>query len=234
MKSFSPFIPKFRAVLISALLFAMMHLLMRTIKTKTFLGDFETDNQIFFVTGLTMLFIGIISDALLIAKGVSTVRNFTFWGSKNQKPNWAKPVPFFSLSLVLILMAVVKQVKIGNPLFSSIIWVGSKFLCVALGEEVFFRGFILNYLNQEFEKNWTFKGVKFGWALILSSLLFGGIHVLNTFDYFTWTGTFSWGWGLATFGSGIIFGYLVEHSGGLGFSWLLHSCRLILTIQTKI
>jgi membrane protease YdiL (CAAX protease family) len=83
------------------------------------------------------------------------------------------------------------------------------------GEEVFFRGYIQSRLNQEFGRPFRIMGVEFGLGLIVSSLLFGFIHVLNTVDYFSGRGAFAWWWWLSTFATGLFYGCLREKTGSV-------------------
>jgi membrane protease YdiL (CAAX protease family) len=56
-------------------------------------------------------------------------------------------------------------------------------------------------------------GTPFGAGLIVSSLLFGLIHVLNPYDWFSGRGNFAWWAGLAT--AVTPFGLLRERTGGV-------------------
>lgn len=58
-------------------------------------------------------------------------------------------------------------------------------------------------------------GVNFGLGLIVSSLLFGFIHVLNPVDYFSGRWDFAWWWWLPSFVSGLFYGCLREKTGSI-------------------
>ena len=48
-----------------------------------------------------------------------------------------------------------------------------------LSEEIVFRGILLSLLNRVFTRNLTWLNTRFGWGLILTSLLFGAVHGLS-------------------------------------------------------
>jgi len=66
------------------------------------------------------------------------------------------------------------------------------FFGAGFGEEIFFRGYIQSRMDQAFGRPWRSFGFEVGWGLVVSSLLFGLVHALNTVDYFH--GRFDWGW----------------------------------------
>jgi uncharacterized protein len=89
-----------------------------------------------------------------------------------------------------------------------------------VSEELMFRGILLGLLNQVFEKRMSTFGIKFGWGLILTSLLFGmwhGLSVTQGFGiYFSIENIL-----LAGFG-GFVFGLIAENSGSLLFPIMCH------------
>ncbi len=60
---------------------------------------------------------------------------------------------------------------------STVLWL---FVFTGFGEELLFRGYIQSTVNREFGRPWKMKGVQFGVGLVVSSLLFGASHLLNT------------------------------------------------------
>ena len=66
------------------------------------------------------------------------------------------------------------------------------FFGAGFGEEVFYRGYIQSRVDQSFGRPCRWHGFEFGMGLLISSLLFGLLHVLNTVDYFH--GRFDIGW----------------------------------------
>lgn len=108
-----------------------------------------------------------------------------------------------ALGLALALAALVR------PHTSVVPAVLYRLFYAALGEEVFFRGYVQSRLNEAFGRPYRPLGVPCGWGLVIAALLFGLTHVLGP------TGPFQWGWGLWTAVVGLIFGYLREKSGSI-------------------
>jgi membrane protease YdiL (CAAX protease family) len=52
-----------------------------------------------------------------------------------------------------------------------------QFAAVALPEEMFFRGYVLGRLRACLRPRHTVLGVPFGWAHVLSALLFAAVHL---------------------------------------------------------
>jgi uncharacterized protein len=96
------------------------------------------------------------------------------------------------------------------------------FLGAGFGEEVFFRGYIQSRVNQAFGRPWRILGLQFGVGLIVSSLLFGLIHALNTVDYFSRRFEFAWLWWGTNFVSGLFFGCLREKTGSILPGAIIH------------
>jgi membrane protease YdiL (CAAX protease family) len=103
----------------------------------------------------------------------------------------------------------------GRPLLNVSLMALWLFFGAGFGEEIFFRGYIQSRVNQSFGRPFRFLGVEFGLGLIVSSLLFGFIHVLNTVDYFNGRWDFAWWWGLTNFVTGLFYGCLREKTGSI-------------------
>lgn len=54
-----------------------------------------------------------------------------------------------------------------------------QFFFAGFGEEIMFRGYMQTRLNEGFGYPWKFAGVKFGPGLLITSILFGVLHLLN-------------------------------------------------------
>jgi membrane protease YdiL (CAAX protease family) len=77
-------------------------------------------------------------------------------------------------------------------------------------------------LDQAFGKPYAFGGVQFGWGVIITSLLFGLLHVTNGGDPVTRTFVPQWAWGLWTFFGGLASGYVREKTGSIVAPTILH------------
>lgn len=114
----------------------------------------------------------------------------------------------------LALIPIASQ--ISNKFGSVILAVIYFYLFVALSEEILFRGYIQSRLNSAFGRPKQFFGIRWGWGLIISSVLFGLWH---------------WGWNpemlnwphvLWTMFAGLIFGLVREKSESVIAPAILH------------
>ena len=94
-------------------------------------------------------------------------------------------------------------------------------LFAVLCEEVLWRGYIQTRLNQIFGMPFSFFGISWGWGLIISSLLFGFAHVLNSNPATQQIGWY-WGWGIWTTCAGLFYGLLREKTGGILAPFIIH------------
>jgi len=102
--------------------------------------------------------------------------------------------------------------------FASVVWI---LLFSAVGEELFFRGYIQGRCNQVFGRRWRIGRTSFGPGLFLAAGFFGFVHVLNPYDYFAQSGSLYWQHGLTT-ATAMSFGILREYSGNLWAPILVH------------
>jgi membrane protease YdiL (CAAX protease family) len=66
-------------------------------------------------------------------------------------------------------------------------------------------------------------------GLLVSSVLFGVSHVLNTCDYFEGRFEFAWWFGLVALASGLFYGILREKTGGILAGAIPHNLADALT-----
>ncbi len=125
--------------------------------------------------------------------------------------------PWVSLVVLIGLLSLPLVVAwhYDRPFWIVVLTVLWLFFGAGFGEEVFFRGYIQSRINATFGRPLRFLGVEFGLGLIVSSLMFGLIHVLNTVDYFSGRFDFSWSWGIANFCAGLFFGCMREKTGSI-------------------
>jgi len=90
------------------------------------------------------------------------------------------------------------------------------------GEEILYRGYIQSRLNEAFSRPYRFFGVNWGWGIIITSLIFGFMHVLNPFNPFLGKFGLIWWWGFWTFFSGLVFGFIREKTGSIIAPAILH------------
>jgi membrane protease YdiL (CAAX protease family) len=116
-----------------------------------------------------------------------------------------------SLLALPIALAALRRGPLGEVVF-TVVW---QFLFSGFGEEMLYRGYMQSRLNQAFGRPYTIRGVRFGPGLILASLVFALSHVLNTYNPFVGSYELSWGWGIWTFVTGLLFGIIREGTDGL-------------------
>jgi membrane protease YdiL (CAAX protease family) len=122
------------------------------------------------------------------------------------------------LSLPVILAFAFERTSVEQA-FLSTLWL---FFGAGFGEEIFFRGYCQSRINEAFGRPWTLLRVRLGPGLIVSSLLFGFIHALNTVDYFAGQFDFAWLWMLVNFFAGLFLGVLRERTGSILPGALVH------------
>jgi len=98
----------------------------------------------------------------------------------------------------------------------------SLFFASGFGEEIFFRGYIQSRVDQAFGCPFRLLGFEFGPGLLVSSLLFGLVHVLNPVDYFHGRFVFDWWWGVVTFILGLFFGCVRAKTGSVLPGAIMH------------
>lgn len=93
---------------------------------------------------------------------------------------------------------------------------------LGLGEELLFRGYIQSRLNATWEKPFLFYGVSWGWGVIITSLLFGLMHIINLASLLTGSWQPDWWWGLWTIFGGLVFSFVREKTGSIVAPTILH------------
>ncbi|HEX4510119.1 MAG TPA: CPBP family intramembrane glutamic endopeptidase [Burkholderiaceae bacterium] len=94
----------------------------------------------------------------------------------------------------------------------------NQLIVVALPEEVFFRGYLLQRLEARFPPTHRLAGAPVGWALLLSAVLFALGHVLVDFNLQR----------LAVFFPALLFGWMRARTGSLAAGAAFHAlCNLL-------
>ena len=93
---------------------------------------------------------------------------------------------------------------------------------------------ILGKLTDTFGRPWRVFGVECGLGLVVSSLLFGAIHVLNTVDYFTGQFEFAWWLGVTNVFAGFSLGLLREKTGNVVAGGVAHGLMDVLVQIPRI
>lgn len=109
-------------------------------------------------------------------------------------------------------------VKSSAPILTRTLYV---LLFVALLEELFFRGYLQQRLNDVFELPYRLFGTRFGPGLVLSGLVFGLFHPLMS------SAPGDGPWALWTGVIGLVFGFVREKTGSAVASSIAHGIILL-------
>ncbi len=89
-----------------------------------------------------------------------------------------------------------------------------------LGEEPVYRGVLLALCNRYFVRNWTVFNARIGWGVLLTTLLFAAVHIV---EYSPATKDISWSFSPFILLSGFLFGWVREKTGSLWPAILAHN-----------
>lgn len=119
----------------------------------------------------------------------------------------------------LALVAGLHQLNaVARDVITALIFVGFM-------EELFFRGYLQPRLNMAFGKPFEFINLQFGWGIVITSVLFGLIHVISPGE-----NPMEWSWGFWTFISGLGFGVIREKGGSFLAPAVVHGITMILPV----
>jgi membrane protease YdiL (CAAX protease family) len=120
-----------------------------------------------------------------------------------------------SIPLILGLVATLPLAAIVRDrpqMWGAALWL---FLGAGFGEEIFYRGYIQSRVDGAFGPPCRWLGFDWGMGLLVSSVLFGLLHVLNTVDYFHGRFDFGWRMGLQSVFSGLFYGLVRARTGSI-------------------
>jgi membrane protease YdiL (CAAX protease family) len=137
------------------------------------------------------------------------------WKRQRASPSHVRPVWFVLLLIGLLCVPLAVALYYHRPFVHTLLTVLWLVFGAGCGEEIFYRGYIQSRINETFGRPFQFMGVQFGLGLLISSLLFGFLHALNSVDYFQGRFTFAWGYGIATVFVGLLYGCLRENTGSI-------------------
>ncbi|MSQ82181.1 MAG: CPBP family intramembrane metalloprotease [Myxococcales bacterium] len=122
---------------------------------------------------------------------------------------------------VLAKLRVPHWPEIGAVAENMLVQVGA----VALPEELFFRGYVLGRLRDQWPAQRQVLGVPFGLAAVISAALFAAVHLVAVPAPFR----------LLVFFPGLLFGWVALRSGSAISAAVLHAlCNVALSILTKM
>lgn len=157
-------------------------------------------------------------DGALIMAAVQIVLLFTLGWLLKRKPTWHESGLMASAFLLVAWTNRSQQVSLGNALSAFIFYI----FFLGFGEELLFRGYIQSRLNEAWGRPYQFYGVNWGWGLVIASVLFAMMHVINAGGLVINSWQPEWWWGLWTLFGGLVFGFVREKTGSIVAPVLLH------------
>jgi uncharacterized protein len=158
-----------------------------------------------------------LTSAVIAAAGDLAGTILVLWLLMHKRRFMGSPHPALGLVALVGLLSIplLLALRFDRSLTDVLLTVLWLFFGAGFGEEVFFRGYIQSRIDQSFGRPRRLLGIAFGAGLIISSLLFGFIHALNTVDYFSNRFEFAWLWMLPNFTAGLFFGVLRQRTGSI-------------------
>jgi|SRR6266850_2045441 len=132
------------------------------------------------------------------------------------------------LLIALVSLPLVMAAYFNRPVLKELLGVAWLFVCAGLGEETFFRGYIQSRVNETFGRPFRLLGLDFGFGLMVSSLLFGFLHALNSVDYFHGHYEFAWWYGVQNCFIGLFYGCVREKTGSIVAGGVTHGLTDVL------
>ena len=149
----------------------------------------------------------------LIGSGIALVYALLLIRMLQTRRRWLAAAPAAVSVLVLVILwslpvlSAAYQHRALAPMIGTVGWM---VIGAGLGEEIFFRGYIQTRLDLAFGKPVALWQIHFGVGLIVSAILFGLVHTLNTVDYFNGQFHFNWASGVFNFFAGLVYAVMRE------------------------
>ena len=157
-------------------------------------------------------------DGALIMVGVEIAVLFALGWLLKRKPTRNESGMLVSALLLVNYSSIAGKATVGNCISALIFYI----LFLGLGEELLFRGYIQSRLNEAWGKPYQFFGVHWGWGVVITSILFGIMHILNLGSLIDGNWQLTPWWGLWTFFGGLVSGFVREKTGSIVAPTLLH------------
>jgi membrane protease YdiL (CAAX protease family) len=119
------------------------------------------------------------------------------------------------LTILLLLVPIAVALAVGRLSLVIVSTVAWQFVLSGFGEELMYRGYFQSRLNQAFGRPVRFFGIQFGAGLIVASLLFGLLHVTDSFDPAFGLSSLAWNLLVGNFLAGLFLGVIYEKTGTL-------------------
>jgi len=182
------------------------------------------------IFGLWLVFLptippGSISALLRGGGGIACIAAAAAAGAERRRRHLTRFRPVHGLLFLAGILAAVLwiAVALGTPPGRAASTLAARVLFTGFGEELFFRGYVQSRLNLALGRRSRILDVPCGPGLIITSALFGMVHLLNPTLYFSGHWEVSWTLGAATFASGLVLGFLREMTSSVWAGVLVHA-----------
>jgi uncharacterized protein len=157
-------------------------------------------------------------DGALIMVGVEIAVLFTLGWLLRRKPTRNESGMLVGALLLVNYSTLAGKVTVENGISALLFYI----FFLGLGEELLFRGYIQSRLNEAWGRPYQFFGVHWGWGVVITSILFGIMHILNLGSLISGEWQLTPWWGLWTFFAGFIGGFVREKTGSIVAPILIH------------
>jgi membrane protease YdiL (CAAX protease family) len=154
----------------------------------------------------------------LIMTGVVIVELLLLGWMLRRKPTRNESGIVVGALLFITLPNLTQQAPLENPATGFVYYL----FFLGFGEELLFRGYIQSRLNDAWGRPFRFYGVPWGWGLVITSLLFALMHVINIGSLVSGNWQLEPWWGLWTFFGGLVNGFVREKTGSIVAPSILH------------
>jgi membrane protease YdiL (CAAX protease family) len=157
--------------------------------------------------------------------GVEIAVLFALGWLLKRKPTQKENGTLVGAMLLIACTSISQKATLGNAISAFAFYI----LFLGLGEELLFRGYIQSRLNAAWGRPFQFYGVNWGWGVIMTSVLFGLMHVLNIASLVSGDWQLAWWWGFWTFFGGLLSGFVREKTGSIVAPTILHGLPQAIT-----
>jgi membrane protease YdiL (CAAX protease family) len=154
----------------------------------------------------------------LIMAGVQTAVLFVLGWLLKRKPTRDEDGMLVGAVALIACSSFAQKATLGNAVSAFVFYI----FFLGLGEELLFRGYIQSRLNAAWGRPFRFFGVRWGWGVVITSVLFGLMHVLNVGGLVSGAWQPQWWWGFWTFFGGLVLGLVREKTGSIVAPTILH------------
>jgi uncharacterized protein len=154
----------------------------------------------------------------LIMTGVIIVELLLLGWMLRRKPTRNESGIVVGALLFITVSNLTQQAPLNNPLTGFIYYI----FFLGFGEELLFRGYIQSRLNEAWGRPFQFFSVPWGWGLVITSVIFGLMHVINLGSLIRGSWQLEPWWGLWTFFGGFVNGFVREKTGSIVAPTILH------------